>query len=306
MFQLPTIDIMKTVYRLKPLIFVRMIAEMVALLLCGTVPLIATIFGYLSKFPSFVQFGAVGVSVFAWIIFPIYGFITWAVISDQTGITVRSFFQKRFCKWEDIKSLKLLSRWNGREYVVATKQGDNLNFPVWLNNCSTLVEQIRELLPSSGEAIPPPTHFRHGAYPLGVLLLRTFFELVFAGVFWYFVFETFFPKSENVFDRVFVIAFAGLLSVGVLFRVVRIALMPFEIEISEGALVFKSPFYKLQLPWGEISKIIVAPPLLPEGYILKTKRGEFFISATIEASDELAAQIAERSGTALLDPAQSK
>jgi len=293
---------MKTVYRLKPLIFVRMIAEMVALLLCGVLPLIAIVCGFFSKVPGVLQAGILGASVFAWILLPIYGFITWSVISDQAGITVRSFFEKRFCKWEDIKSLKLLARWNGREYVVSTTQGVNLNFPVWLNDCSSLVAQIRDKLPSGGEAEPLPSHFRHGVFPLAVRLFRSLFELIFVGVLWYFVFETFLPKSPNVFDCVFVFAFAALLSGAVLMRTVRIALMPGELETSDLELLLRSPFYSLKLPWNEISNVKVAPPLLPEGYILKTKRGDFFISSTIEAADELAAQIAQRSGTVLVHP----
>ncbi len=85
-------------------------------------------------------------------------------------------------------------------------------------------------------------------------------------------------------------------------RIVRIVLMPGELETSDLELLLRSPFYSLKLPWNEISNVIVAPPLLPEGYILKTKRGDFFISSTIEASDELAAQIAQRSGTVLVHP----
>jgi hypothetical protein len=85
-----------------------------------------------------------------------------------------------------------------------------------------------------------------------------------------------------------------------LWRTLRIVLMPIEVEVSNSEIALNSPFYKLRLPWNENLKLFLAPPLLPEGYILRTKHGDFFLSGTIEASDELAKQIEQYSGTVLI------
>jgi hypothetical protein len=291
---------MKTVYRLKPMISVRIAAEIVALLICGIVPLVGTFSGFLSRFPDSFRLSALGACVVAWILLPFYGFITWSVESDELGITARSLFEREFCKWEDIKSLRLLANWNSSRYVVTTQQGKELTFPIWIKACEALVQQIREKLPPSGGAEAAPRHFRHSSFSLAAQILQTVLGLIFAGVFWFFVLETFIPKSPSWFDCVFVVGFAILLSAAMLWRSFRIALMPTEVETSNLELGLKSPFYNLRLQWKEILKLILAPPLLPEGYILRTKRGDFFLSAAIEASDELVKQIEQNSGTVLL------
>jgi len=82
------------------------------------------------------------------------------------------------------------------------------------------------------------------------------------------------------------------------------AKMPTEIETSKAEIALASPYYSMRMQWNEIQKLSLAPPLLPEGYLLQTKRGQFFLSGKLEAADELAQQIEQQSGVKLVNKAR--
>jgi hypothetical protein len=285
---------MNRVYSLKPLVFARVLAEVLTLFICGLLPISWALSGSYSGFPGYAQPIAFAVSLCALALLPCYGFITWSVISDENGITVRTFYSKEFCKWQEIKSMTLSAGGTHGGYVITTVEGKKLMFPTFLKGCHELVQEIRGNLPARGGEQGGCKSFRCGRFFLTIQSLKMLLSLTFAGIFWIFVLHDFLPKSHVQSDSILMVGFAVILSAALLLKLFQLVLMPTEIETSDSEIALKSPLYALKLPWTQVFKVSEAPPLLPEGYILKTKRGSFYIAGAIEASDELAGQIGKK------------
>jgi hypothetical protein len=282
---------MKAVYRLKRAVLVRFVAEVIVALACGILPLIACFNGFYSHHPWFVRPALLSLCLIAWVVLPFYGFITLFITADDPGITLRSLCKRKFCPWDEMKSIVLRSTWRWRRYVVTTAGGAELNIPTWLNAYESLIERIREKIPGGLEPAIPKTRFRNNTYSVVTQIGKSVLGLVFCVFVWVFAICTFLPKSPNLFDRTFVIVFALLVSAIFCIRTFFLVLMPVQLETSDTEISLQSVFYKLKLPWSEIRKVISAPPWLPEGHVIKTKRGDFFIAESIDSCDELIKQI---------------
>jgi len=282
---------MKTVYRLKGAVLVRFVAEVIVALACCILPLIGCCNGFYFHYPWVVQPALLGLCLIAWIVLPFYGFITLFITADDPGITLRSLCKRKFCAWDEMKSIVLRTTWNWRSYVLTTAGGAELNIPTWFNGYESLIERIRGNIPGGNELESSKTSFRNSPYSVVMQIGKSLLGLVFCGFVWVFAIGTFLPKSTNMFDRTFVIVFALLVSAIFCVRTFFLVLMPVQLETSETDISLQSVFYKLKLPWSQVRKLMSAPPWLPEGHIIKTRYGDFFIAESIESCDELIKQI---------------
>lgn len=280
---------MKTTYRLKPMAAARILAELLSLIVCVLGPLVGYPLGLFNSLPTMFRLVPLVVFLVAALLLPFYGFITFAVVREDDALTAISLLRKSKCAWQDIKSIKRRTTWNQTRYVLTTAAGTEINFPIWLSNCDQLVKEIRDHVPSSGEA---PSEggikmFRGSLSALVIQFFQSVLGLILAGIVWFFIFTTLFAKPVSQSDKLLVIGFALLVTGMFLWRALMVFLMPFVISSSPEELTLKSLFYRTAFPWDDIVSIALAPPLLPEGFILKTKRGDFLIAGSIEASDEL-------------------
>src|ERR1700733_684317 len=133
---------MTKTYRLKAMVFVRMLSEVTLFIVFMALPAVLFALGkfYLLSVPGRAVF--ITLALFGLCLLPFYGFITWQVKTEPTGITCISLFKRQFCEWSLIRGLSRRSTWNWLRYVIETRDGE-ISFPVLLKNCDQLVDQIR-------------------------------------------------------------------------------------------------------------------------------------------------------------------
>lgn len=142
---------MTKTYRLKAMVFVRILSEVTMLIVFMALPAVLLALG------KFMQLSIPGRAVFLTLavlglcLLPFYGFITWQVRLDTSGITCVSLFKKQFCQWSVVRGLSRRSSWNWLRYVIETRDGE-VAFPVMLKDCDELVDTIRGHLPAGGPA----------------------------------------------------------------------------------------------------------------------------------------------------------
>lgn len=82
---------------------------------------------------------------------------------------------------------------------------------------------------------------------------------------------------------VFCLVASGIL----LWRTVMILLMPRSVEVKLEFVVIRTLFFTLALPWEKVVSVKPTIPLLPEGFMIKTKKGSYLIGNGMDRSDEL-------------------
>jgi hypothetical protein len=291
----------RTLYRLKPVVATRIAAEALAVLFCAVFPLVGYSCGYFNALPWFAKLVPLVVFVIGCVLAPFYGFITWSVITTDEGITAVSLFKRPYCKWQDLESLKRRTLFNQVRYSVSTKSGQELNFPIWLTECDRLIHEIRSHIPGGLEALEVSStqSFRNSLTGMIFQLVQSCLGLFFTCFVWYFLLTSLMLKPGSVADRALVGIFAALLTGIFCWRAFVVILMPTYVETSPETLLLKTFFTTVQMNWDDVLRVTQPSPFLPEGFLLKTKRGNFLMSGTLEDCDELKAQIdgvlAERS-----------
>ncbi len=299
---------MRTVYKLKPVVAIRITAEAIAVLFCAIFPLIGYSCGYFNALPWFAKLVPLVVCVIGCILTPFYGFITWSVITTDEGITAISLFKRPFCKWQDLESLKRRTLLNQVRYSISTNTGQELNFPIWLAHCDQLIQEIRSHIPGGLEAVSTSAtrSFRNSVTGMIFQLIQSCLGLSFAIFVWYFLFTSLFLKPGSIPDRILVCVFAAVLTGIFLWRAFVVILMPTYVETSPQTLLLKTLFGTTEMSWDDVTGLSLSPPYLPEGFVVKTKRGQFLMPGTLESCDELKTQIdailAERSPVATTKP----
>ena len=63
--------------------------------------------------------------------------------------------------------------------------------------------------------------------------------------------------------------------------------MPKAVQLDPAQLTVRTLFFERRYGWDEIISVKPPFPLLPEGFILKTKKGSYLVGTGMNAADEL-------------------
>jgi hypothetical protein len=285
-----------TTYQLKTMVLCRICAELTVFLILLCLPAVLFMLGKFDVIPIPGKIIVFSLSGIAAVFLPIYGFITWRVIVDEQGITTLSLLQRQQLSWRGIKRISRRSNWNWLRYIVEHEDGE-LTFPVWLKDCDKLVEQIRSHMPkgAGGGGIPDPFRkFSQDPISFVFQFLQAVFGVSLVAIFWFFFAELSHQKSTSSTDAAMVLVFCIILSGISAWRTFVVALMPKSVELTPGDLVINTLFFSRKIPWADVVKVAPSVPLLPEGFMIKTKKGSFLIGSGTDSLDELVSSVATK------------
>jgi hypothetical protein len=266
------------------MVFVRILSEVTMLVVFMALPAVLLALG------KFMQLSIPGRAVFLTLavlglcLLPFYGFITWQVRLDTSGITCVSLFKKQFCQWSVVRGLSRRSSWNWLRYVIETRDGE-VSFPVMLKDCDELVDTIRGHLPAGGPASRGTTKlFQHDRVSAMWQVGQVVYGFIFIAIIWTF-FATLHVKSSS--DWWLLLGFAVAATAVLLWRTVVIALMPLRIQITADKLLVKNLFFERGYLWTELRGIKPSSPFLPEGYTINTPKMSYLVGSNMNLADEL-------------------
>ncbi len=278
-----------TRYRLRTMVLARMLTEAVVLVGMMALPIVLTASGKLSSFKPpvqgmFIALGVIGLAILPW-----FGYITWLVTTDENGITSHALFKKQFCTWNQIKSLSRKASWNWLRFVVEYEGGE-LSFPVLLNKCDALVNEIRQHLPQGaggGAAQNLQRKFIYDPIAMSMQTLQSLAAIAFVGLFWLFFSAKAHHFKPGSNDEICLLIFCAIATLIFLWRCWAVAFMPKSVEVTKSSLITSTYFNERQIPWTEVMSVGVPLPLLPEGFTIKTKKGTILIGSGMDSADEL-------------------
>ncbi len=166
------------------------------------------------------------------------------------------------------------------------------SFPVLLDSLGELLERIKEHLPAGSASFNPYRKFKQDAVLLGVHMAQSAAGLFFMAVMWFFYAASL--KRGNQSDSVVLLVFCIVASAILLWRTFMILLMPLSVEVKLEFVVIRTCFFTVALPWEKIVSVKPAMPLLPEGFIIKSKKGSYLIGNGMDRSDELQQALADK------------
>lgn len=275
-------------YSLKPMVIARVFAELTVLVLLVCLPLLLWGTGRLAPLPMAGKAVIFTLSGLALLVMPWFGFITYQVTSSQAGLLALSLFKKQSCQWQQIRGLSRRCTNNILRYVVELEDKSEFTFPVLLKNCEALVDEIKQHLPKgshNGGMRNPYRLFRTDPLAMGVQFAQAFACLFFILVIWIFCTNTL--RTTHNSDAYVVLAFSIICSAALGWRCFVVALMAKTVELTRDAIVVSTLFFQKTYPWNEVKSVKMPFPLLPEGFILKTKKFSYLISTGMDAGDEL-------------------
>jgi hypothetical protein len=277
----------------------RLCAEAAVFIILLALPLVLLVLGKLAAL-SFVHKLIVGVlALCGLVMLPVYGFITFKVTVTEDELTTHSVFQRHKCLLAQIKGLTRRSNWNWVRYVVQFDGGD-LTFPIWLVKSEELVALLRENIPEGkgGKRSYIGRKFKQDPVSITFQIGQASAGLVFIGVVWFFAISLYHSGTAGISaaDELLVIGFALIISIILLWRTLVVALMPAMVELRGEELLLQTFFFEKKLPWTEIKAVKEPFPLLPEGFMLHSKKGDFLIGNGMDAADELSDAIKEKIG----------
>jgi hypothetical protein len=110
------------------------------------------------------------------------------------------------------------------------------------------------------------------------------------GLFFIFICWVFYAdivKGASQADSYTVLGFCVLCTAALAWRTFVIALMPKSVELSKENVAVRTVFSQKSYSWDDILAVKQPFPLLPEGFILKTRRQSYLIGSGMDAADEL-------------------
>lgn len=272
-------------YRLKAMVIARLLAEMTVLLILVILPIVLFFLHRLTMMPGGVQFLLIAIAVVSLAILPCFGFITILVVAGAEGLTSIALFKRQSCAWSDIKNLTRRSTYNWLRYVVQFEGGE-LSFPILLKSCDELVARVRAHLPAPALiAYNPYRKFKYDPFALGIQIAQSALAVIFLSVAWFFCAGIF--KSSTSTDSSIMLGFCVLCSLIFLWRTIVVLLMPRSVELTRATVVITTLFFQREYNWEDVRAVALPFPLLPEGFMLKTKRGSYLVGTGMEAGDEL-------------------
>lgn len=278
-------------YRLKMMALVRIMAEVAALVIVALLPILFLCLGkfQILPLPWKIAFSIMAAGAVA--IVPLYGFVTWKVRTDEDGLTTVTAFKRKTIAWRDLRALVKRSNWNFPRYVVESSTGE-ASFPVLLDSLGELLERIKEHLPAGSASFNPYRKFKQDAVLLAVHMAQSAAGVIFLAVMWFFYAASL--KKGNQSDSVVLLVFCIVASAILLWRTFMILLMPLSVEVKLEFVVIRTCFFTIALPWENILSVKPAMPLLPEGFIIKSKKGSYLIGNGMDRSDELQQALADK------------
>lgn len=273
-------------YRLKTMVLARIFAESTVFIILLILPAVAYFQGFLATIAPAWTVILCLLSAVSAIFLPAYGFITWRVTVTDDGLVTRSLLQKKECNWSSVKGISRRSNWNWQRYVVECEEGD-LSFPIWLKDVEKLVATVKSRLPKGAASRNPFRKFSQDPISLTFQIVQAFFGLAVTVIFWLFFSQLYSEHHTSQSDLVFLLAFCLILTGCILWRTFVILLMPKKIEVTKAFLKIDTLFFSKEYPWEDVKQIKASIPLLPEGFVIKTKGQSFLIDNGMDAADEL-------------------
>jgi hypothetical protein len=277
---------LKATYRLKAMVLARIFSEATVLAVLIFLPLILFLLGKLALLPVGPRAVVFAMAVLSLMVLPFYGFIVWQVKTDESGITTFAVFKKQFCQWTAIRALSRRSSWNWPRYVVEFAGGE-LTFPVLLYNGDNLLQIIRAHLPAGAVTRNPFRRFNYDPVALGVQIAQAVAGCVFILIFWFFYARSMQEGIRNPGDAALLLGFCIVFTVILLWRTVVVFLIPRAVEITREDLIIRTLFFQRRIPWLEVVKVKPPFPLLPEGFMIRTRRWSYLVGSGMDSSDEL-------------------
>lgn len=285
-------------FRMKPLVFTRLLAEVTVAFLVLLLPLAIWFLPQLQQLaPTLKAIGYV-MSIGALFLLPLYGFTTVEVVVDDKQITTISLLKRHSCLWTDIQKLQLKTDWGWRRYVVEYEGGE-LTFPAMLYKIDELLQIIRQHMPQVKTKGGGPRLFHQGAQAVAWQYVQLVLGLAFACLLWWFFATTGISKSTQFADMTLIL-FVCMVFTGILiWRAFTIITMALSIEVLPAELKVKTWLGEHNIAWKDVAELKPALPILPDGMMLKTNRGGFLLSDNLSDADELKGAITNRLGTKL-------
>lgn len=287
-------------HRLKMMVLVRILAEVTALTIIALLPVLVFCLGKLNMLPLAWKVALGIMSAVSLAIIPFYCFITWKVSTDDDGLTAFTAFRRKTVAWRDLRALVKRSTWNFPRYVVETPT-DEVSFPVWLDSLNELVERIKSHLPAGSASFNPYRRFKQDGVLIGIQMAQSAAGVLFLAVLWFFYAESL--KKGNQSDSVVVLIFCIIASAILLWRTFMILFMPLSVEVKIEFVVIRTCFFTVALPWQDILSVRPTMPLLPEGFMIKTRKWSYLIGNGMDRSDELEQALSEKLSERLPDQA---
>jgi len=295
---------MDNVYRLKPMVAARLLAEVTALGILVLLPLLVMLSGQFWHLSMMARALGITVSLVSLCILPAYGFVTYKVRADEAGLQTFSLFKKQFAAWPEIKTIKLKTSWGWRRYVVEAAAGE-LNFPVWLINLRELCELIRTRLPnrgstlgvSAGGGVSAPKIFTLAPSAVAVQIAQTAGATIFIALMWVFLANMGGPAHRPVdpSDRMTMLAACLIFTLFLLARLAFYALCPKQVLCDSNGMQLQTWFSARSCPWAKMKGMGASPFLLPEGIVITTDGGTpLLIGDQLDAFDELHDELMKR------------
>lgn len=287
-------------YCLRMMVLVRILAEVAALSIVALLPVIILCLGKFHILPLAWKIALCIMSAVSLGIIPFYGFVTWKVVTDDDGLTTVTAFRRKTVAWRDLRALVKRSTWNFPRYVVETPS-DEVSFPVWLESMNELIERIKQHLPAGSASFNPYRKFKQDAVLIGMHMAQAAGGLLFLAVLWFFYAESL--KKGNQSDSIVVLIFCIIASAILLWRTFMILFMPLSVEVKIEFVVIRTCFFTAALAWQDIVSVRPTMPLLPEGFLIKTKKWSYLIGNGMDRSDELEQALSEKLNERLPDSA---
>ena len=246
------------------MVIVRTIAEMAVCIGLIAIPIVLELQGKMHSIPAAWAFTLIVAAIVASALLPWYGFITWVAKTDPLGLTLWCLFKKQFCSWGEIKSISRQSNWNNLRYVLETKTGEDVSFPVQLKHSDELVKEIRSHLPA-GAGSPPGDgvrKFQHDTIAARWQIAQALFGFIFIAIVWTF-FNTLRTRTDSTLDSMIILLFCLVITGLLLWRTYVVALMPLSIRLADNEMVMRTYFFERKITFEKLLSIKPASPFLP-------------------------------------------
>ncbi|HNH74730.1 MAG TPA: hypothetical protein PLF23_13180, partial [Candidatus Obscuribacter sp.] len=275
-------------YRLKTMVLARIMAEATALMAMVITPLLLFFFGGFAQFSAVVKFLFLAVALVAACILPAYGFITYQVTLCGSLLTAHSMLRKTSCRLDQITGLTRRSSLKFVRFVVEFDGGE-LTFPIWLKSVDELVALLRRSLPAylGSARLSSGRTFKQDGLATVLQVAQVLISLIFVVVVWLFTVAILKGGDSGNSDILLLAVFAAAASLVLVYRAYVVLLMPSAIKLTDKGIQVKTFFFTREVSRENLTEVKEPMPLLPEGFVIASKQGDFLVGQSMDAADEL-------------------
>lgn len=281
-------DQVERTYRLKTMVLARIMAEATALMAMVITPPLLFFFGGFAQFSAVVKFLFLAVALVAACILPAYGFITYQVTLCGSLLTAHSMLRKTSCRLDQITGLTRRSSLKFVRFVVEFEGGE-LTFPIWLKNVDELVALLRRSLPAylGSARLSSGRTFKQDGLATVMQVAQVLISLIFVVVVWLFTLAIVNGGDAGNSDILLLAVFAAAASLVLVYRAYVVLLMPSAIKLTDKGIQVKTFFFTREVSRENLTEVKEPMPLLPEGFVIASKQGDFLVGQSMDAADEL-------------------